>query len=100
MQIALGTDQLPHEPNDGTIATVREAEYYVAAGMTPIEALRAATIAPATMLGSDGDLGTIETGKYADLIIVPADPTRDVGALRNIHFVMKGGQVIRNDLNE
>ncbi|MEE8482418.1 MAG: amidohydrolase family protein, partial [Acidiferrobacterales bacterium] len=47
VNIALGTDQLPSEPNDGTTATAREAQYYVEAGMTPLQALRAATIEPA-----------------------------------------------------
>src|SRR5690606_22025118 len=46
VRIALGTDQLPFEPNDGTTATIREAEYYVEAGMTPLQALRSATIEP------------------------------------------------------
>ncbi len=96
--IALGTDQLPHEPNDGTIATVREAEYYVEAGMTPLQALRSATIAPARMLGVDGDLGTLEVGKLADLIAVPANPLEDVSALRDILLVVKGGDVVRDDL--
>ena len=43
MNIALGTDQMPAEPNDGTNATAREAQYYVEAGMTPLQALRSAT---------------------------------------------------------
>jgi imidazolonepropionase-like amidohydrolase len=98
VRIALGTDQLPHEPNDGTIATVREAEYYVDAGMSPLQALRAATIEPATMLGVDQELGTLAVGKLADLIGVAADPTADIGALRAIRLVMKGGEVVRNEL--
>lgn len=98
VHIALGTDQLPHEPNDGTIATVREAEYYVAAGMTPLQALRAATVEPARMLGVSHELGTLEVGKLADLIAVPADPTADVSALRQVQLVVKGGQVVRSDL--
>lgn len=93
--IALGTDQLPHEPNDGTIATVREAEYYVAAGMTPLEALRTATVNTATMLGIADELGTIEAGKFADLIAVEEDPTANISALRNIRLVIKGGEVVR-----
>ena len=51
VKIALGTDQFPYEPNDGTTATIREAQYYVEAGMTPLKALRSATIDAATMLG-------------------------------------------------
>ena len=93
--IALGTDQLPHEPNDGTIATVREAEYYVAAGMTPVEALRTATVNAATMLAIADELGTIEAGKFADLIAVEEDPTANISALRSIRLVIKGGEVVR-----
>ena len=97
VRIALGTDQLPQEPNDGTIATVREAEYYVEAGMTPLQALRAATIEPAIMLGVDAELGSIEPGKLADLILVEGDPTDDISALRSIVLVMKNGKIVRDD---
>ncbi len=97
VNIALGSDQLPHEPNDGTIATVREAEYYVEAGMTPLRALRAATIEPATMLGADDEIGSLEAGKYADIVLVSADPVADISALRSINMVMKGGTIYRND---
>lgn len=99
VSIALGTDQLPHEENDGTTATVREAEYYVAAGMTPLEALQAATIQPARMLKADAELGSLEAGKLADIIAVGADPTADIGALRDIRLVIKNGEVVRNDLS-
>ncbi len=97
VNIALGTDQFPYEPNDGTTATVREAEYYVAAGMTPLQALRSATIEPAKLLEADKDLGSLEVGKYADILAVPSDPTKDISALREIQLVMKGGTVYRND---
>ncbi|MEH6517510.1 MAG: amidohydrolase family protein [Halioglobus sp.] len=97
VNIALGTDQLPNEPNDGTTATVREAEYYVEAGMTPLRALRAATIEPAKMLGADDDIGSLEVGKYADIVAVSADPVADISALRSITMVMKGGTIYRND---
>ncbi|WP_439101370.1 amidohydrolase family protein [Congregibacter sp.] len=97
VNIGLGTDQLPQEPNDGTTATVREAEYYVEAGMTPLESLRSATIQTATMLGEEDSLGSIAEGKFADLVFVDADPTQDISALRSISFVMKGGAVHRDD---
>ncbi|MFK7831615.1 MAG: amidohydrolase family protein [Congregibacter sp.] len=97
VNIGLGTDQLPHEPNDGTTATVREAEYYVEAGMTPLRALRSATIETARMLGADDQIGSLKVGKYADIVAVSADPLEDIGALRGINFVMKGGMVYRDD---
>lgn len=99
-KIAMGTDQMPFEPNGGTVASIREVELYVEAGMNPVEALRAATINPATMLGAQDDLGTLEEGKYADVIAITADPVKDISALRTIGFVMKGGQVVRNDWAE
>jgi len=98
VNIALGTDQMPTEPNDGTNATAREAQYYVEAGMTHLQALRAATIEPARMLGAEEEIGSIEVGKYADIVALASDPTADIKALRNIQLVMKGGQIYRNDL--
>ncbi len=100
VRIALGTDQLPQEPNDGAIATVREAEYYVEAGMTPLQALRAATIEPATMLGVAHELGSIDPGKLADMVLVEDDPTHDISALRSIVLVMKDGKVVRDQRRE
>ena len=97
VNIALGTDQFPFEPNDGTTATVAEAELYVKAGMTPLQALRAATVNSAQLIGMEKDLGTLEPGKFADVIAVTADPVQDIRALRTIGFVMKGGAVVRND---
>jgi len=97
VKIALGTDQFPFEPNDGTTATVAEAESYAKAGMTNLQALRAAMVAPAQMLGMEQDLGGLEAGKYADIIAVSEDPLRSVRALRTIGFVMKGGDVVRDD---
>lgn len=98
VNIGLGTDQLPHEPNDGTTATVREAQYYVEAGMTPLQSLRSATIETARMLGAESDIGSLEVGKYADIVMVAGNPVKDIKALRDIRLVMKGGTVYRNDL--
>ena len=98
VNIALGTDQMPAEPNDGTTATAREAQYYVEAGMTPLQALRSATIETSRLLEAEDEIGTLEEGKYADIVAVDRDPTQDIKALRNILLVMKGGKVYRNKL--
>jgi len=100
VNIALGTDQMPGEPNDGTTSTAREAQYYVEAGMTPLQALRSGTIETARMLGAEDEIGLLEVGKYADIVVLAEDPTQDIKALRDIRLVMKGGEVYRNDLGE
>jgi imidazolonepropionase-like amidohydrolase len=98
VEIGLGTDQYPFEENDGTTATVREAEYYVEAGMTPVQALRSATVDAAALLGAEADIGVIAPGKFADVIAVASDPTAGVSALRDIVLVMKGGRVYRDEV--
>lgn len=97
VNIAMGTDQFPFEPNGGTVASVREIELYVDAGMTPVQALRSATVETARLLEVQDNLGTIDEGKYADIIAVTSSPVDDIHALRTIGFVMKGGQIVRND---
>jgi imidazolonepropionase-like amidohydrolase len=100
VKIALGTDQFPFEPNDGTTATIAEAELYVKAGMTPLQALQAATVQAAAMLDMGTDLGSISAGKFADIDALGADPLADIHALRTLDFVMKGGVVYRDDRAE
>ncbi len=100
VNIALGTDQFPFEPNDGTTATIAEAELYVKAGMTPLQALQSATTQAARMLSMEADVGSISAGKYADIVAVDGDPLKDIHALRTIDFVMKGGVVVRDDRRE
>lgn len=95
--IAMGSDQFPYEPNEGTVASVREIELYQEAGMTPLQALRTATVNTARMLGADKDLGLVAPGRYADLIALDGDPTRDIRQLRTISMVMKGGVLVRHD---
>jgi imidazolonepropionase-like amidohydrolase len=97
VKIVLGTDQFPFEPNDGTTATIAEAEAYVRAGMTPLQALQSATTQAAKMLEMEADIGSITVGKYADIVALNADPLADIHALRTIDFVMKGGAVVRDD---
>lgn len=95
--IAMGTDMPPHADYDETTATVRELEFMVEAGMPVLDALRAATVRPIEWLGKLDELGTVEPGKRADLVVVDGDPSRDISALRTIHLVMKDGVVYRDD---
>lgn len=97
VNISLGGDQQPFEPNDGTTSTVREAEYYVQAGMTPLQALQTATIQSARMLELDGQTGSLTVGKFADIVALDRNPLENISALRRLGFVMKGGRVYRND---
>jgi imidazolonepropionase-like amidohydrolase len=83
---------------DGTgLELVRELELYVAAGFTPSEALAAATLAPARLLGVDVNVGSIAVGKNADLVLVEGDPSTRIGDLRNTRTVMMGGKLMDAD---
>jgi imidazolonepropionase-like amidohydrolase len=95
--VMLGSDMPPFWPFEGTTATIRELEYMAGFGLTPLAALRAATVVAARWLGADDDFGTIQAGRFADLIAMDEDPSRDVSALRTVRWVMKGGQVVRDD---
>jgi imidazolonepropionase-like amidohydrolase len=70
---------------------------HVLAGMTPAQVLRAATADAAELLGMADRIGSIEAGKFADMIAVPGNPLDDIGALEHVSFVMKGGAVVRRD---
>src|SRR5438309_8491009 len=91
-KMAFGTDAgvYPHGDN------ARQFFYMVKFGMTPAQAIRAATTNAADLIGRSKDVGSIETGKYADIIAVSADPLQDVRALENVGFVMKGGVVYKD----
>jgi imidazolonepropionase-like amidohydrolase len=67
-------------------------------GMTPMEIIRAVTTSAAELLGWQDRVGAIEPGKFADLIAVAGDPISDISELEHVRFVMKDGQVVRNDL--
>ena len=71
----------------------RELEIYVDAGMTPLEAIRAATIVSARAMGLDKESGTVEAGKRADLILVDGDPLKDIRNLRRVTRVIADGRV-------
>ena len=95
VKMAFGTDAgvYPHGDN------ARQFYYMVKFGMTPAQAIRAATSNAADLIGRAQEVGTIEPGKYADIIAVTADPLSDVRALEHVDFVMKGGTVYK-DLNK
>lgn len=89
--IAFGTDTgvSPHGDN------WKEFVYMVEAGMPALEAILSATRSAAVLLNEWENLGSIEPGKYADIIAVPGDPREDVDEFGRVHFVMKGGQVFK-----
>jgi imidazolonepropionase-like amidohydrolase len=68
------------------------------AGLTPARAIQAGTIINAEVLGWKNDMGSVDQGKYADLIAVSGDPLADITELQRVRFVMKGGAIIRNDM--
>jgi hypothetical protein len=86
--IVAGTDQsVPGH------SVYREIELYVQAGFSPQEALQAASIIPARVMGLEKELGTIEKGKRADLIIVNGNPLEDIHNIRNVEFVITNGSM-------
>ncbi len=91
VKIAFGTDQgvAPHGDN------AKEFIYMVNAGMKPMDAIKTSTLEASKLLGVDKDLGTVEAGKFADLVAVPGDPLADIKLMTNVTFVMKGGAVYK-----
>ena len=94
-QIAFGTDAgvYPHGDN------ARQFGKMVEWGMKPIDAIQAATIRAADLLGWSAKAGVLETDHYADIIAVSGDPLSDVRALESVKFVMKNGAVVRDDFS-
>jgi imidazolonepropionase-like amidohydrolase len=89
--ICNGADSGPVAHGDNA----REVEGLVANGLTPLQALRAATINDAKMLGMGDRLGAVKAGYLADLVAVKGDPTKDISAIRQVQLVMKGGTVYK-----
>ncbi len=89
VKVAFGTDTGVSKHGENA----REFPLMVAAGFTPMEAIRAATVAAADHLGQADKLGSIAPGKYADIIATTGDPTIDINALLDVDFVMKNGVV-------
>ena len=91
VKIAMGSDAVYTMFGQNT----RELGWLVKAGMTPAQALAAATTVPAALLGMEKSLGAIAPGYYADIVAVDGDPLADVNVLINrVRFVMKGGTVV------
>jgi imidazolonepropionase-like amidohydrolase len=96
MKIAAGTDAgTPFNPHD---YMPRELGLMVEYGLTPMAAIVAATRNAAANLGLDPEIGTLEVGRIADVIVVDGDPSTDIGDVGRVRFVMKDGRVARNDL--
>jgi imidazolonepropionase-like amidohydrolase len=92
VKVAFGTDAAvyPHGLN------AHEFAVYVRLGMSPLQAIQTATIHGADLLGWSSKIGTLEAGKWADLIAVEGDPLKDVTTLERVKFVMKSGEVVTN----
>jgi imidazolonepropionase-like amidohydrolase len=92
VKVAFGTDAAvyPHGLN------AREFAVMVKLGLSPLQSIQAATVNAADLLGWTDRVGTLEPGKFADIIAIDGDPLADVHVLENVRFVMKGGEVIKN----
>jgi imidazolonepropionase-like amidohydrolase len=91
VRVAYGTDAgvYPHGWN------AKQFAHMVKWGMTPIQAIQAATLNASDLLGWSDRIGSLEAGKFADVIAVPGDPLADVSVLERVSFVMKGGEVVK-----
>jgi imidazolonepropionase-like amidohydrolase len=94
VRMIFGTDGgvYPHGDNAKQFATM------VTWGMTPLQAIQAATVTAGEALGRSGDVGAIAVGRFGDLIAVAGDPLADVRVLQSVAFVMKGGEVVKQSL--
>ncbi|MGC1295620.1 MAG: amidohydrolase family protein, partial [Alloacidobacterium sp.] len=90
LKIAYGVDDA-----DVDESVSKEFGALVRGGMTPLQALQAATINGATLLSLDKDMGTVEPGKYADLVAISGDPLSDITVMEHVAWVMKGGSVVK-----
>ena len=94
VKIAFGTDAggFPWTEN-----AAKEFGYMVRYGMTPMQAIQSATLVAADLLERPNDMGAIEPGKYADIVAVTGDPLKDIQELERVRFVMKGGEVYKDE---
>ncbi len=96
VKIALGTDAGGFDWKE--VNQAKEFEYYVDYGMTPMQSLRTGTVVAAELLGWSDKVGTVEAGKWADLVAVSGDPLKDITEVERVKFVMKAGVVYKNEL--
>ncbi len=97
VKIVLGTDAGGFDWRE--LNEAKEFEYYVNYGMTPVQAIRTGTTTAAELLGWSDKMGTIEPGKWADIVAVSGDPLKDITELQRVKFVMKSGSVFKNELH-
>jgi imidazolonepropionase-like amidohydrolase len=93
VKIAFGTDAGGFSWD--AINQAKEFEYETKFGMTPMQAIQSATKVAADLLGMSDQIGTIETGKLADIVAVPGNPLDDITAMQRVSFVMKNGIVYK-----
>ena len=93
VKVALGTDAAvyPHGLNG------HEFETMVKLGLTPLQSIQAGTVNAADLLGWSGKVGTLEPGAWSDIVGVDGDPIKDITTLERVKFVMKGGEVLKNE---
>jgi len=94
VKIAFGSGAGPFAHGSQT----KEFAYMVKFGMTPVQAIRAATSEAAQLMGWQDRVGSLEAGKFADVVAVSGDPTADITELERVKFVMKGGHVFKNEV--
>jgi len=97
VKIALGTDAGGFDWKQ--LNEAEEFVYYANYGMTPMQAIRAGTVVPAELLGWSDRVGTVEAGKWADIVAVSGDPLKDITELKRVKFVMKAGTVYKNEVH-
>src|SRR3979409_1975708 len=93
VKVAFGTDAAvyPHGLNAENVGGRGKL------GLTPLQAIQAATMNAADLLGWSGKVGSLEPGAWADIVAGDGDPVKDVTTLERVKFVMKGGEVVKND---
>jgi imidazolonepropionase-like amidohydrolase len=96
VKIVFGTDAGGFDWRD--LNEAKEFAYYVNYGMTPMQAIRTATVTASELLGWPDKMGTVEAGKWADIVAVSGDPVKDVTELERVGFVMKGGVVVKKEI--